>query len=754
MEENKKLNILMATMQMGFGGAETHIYELCRALVRDGHTVTVASAGGRYADMLEAAGIRHVTMPLHTKNPFAVLRCRAALKKLIADGHFDVVHAHARIPAFICGSLQKKLHFRFVTTAHWVFRVTPLWRRLADWGDRQMAVSEDIKQYLIDNYGQFADNISVTVNGIDTDGFAPHGDFAAVRDELSLSASAHRIVSISRMDESRGKAQLCLARCAERLLAKYPDLEIVIVGDGVLSAERNLLADVRAIADALERKHGRKIIFTPGLRTDTPAFLAAADVFVGASRAALEAMSCGLPTVIAGNEGYIGIMDASRRDLALKTNYCCRDCGETTEAKLYADLCTLFDRTADERRAMGDYCRRVILEDFSAARMAHDYEAMYESLPAVTPDVPGRILVSGYYGFGNAGDDSIAAALVAGIRACAPDMPITFLCKDTKNSAKKYGVRTVPRFNIPAVLREMRTARLLISGGGNLLQNTTSARSLFYYTTIIRLAKRRGLRVFVLGNGLGPILGEKYERDVAKTLALADRITLREPQSLDYAASLGIPRDRLALSADPALLLTPADARRVDYILKNVGNVSHFAVSLRSFATLRSEEVDGADEDSFAATFAAEVDAIAARTGAKPLYILMQSSRDRALTEKVNAAAAVKGEILGGLTAREIMGVLGRCEFVISMRLHLLIYAVAVGKPPLDISYDPKIDAMMRYMGCAKPLRVAGLRGSVLADAAAALSGAPLSAEAIEHLKALALADDAAAVQIAQDGTE
>ena len=754
MEENKKLNILMATMQMGFGGAETHIYELCRALVRDGHTVTVASAGGRYADMLEAAGIRHVTMPLHTKNPFAVLRCRAALKKLIADGHFDVVHAHARIPAFICGSLQKKLHFRFVTTAHWVFRVTPLWRRLADWGDRQMAVSEDIKQYLIDNYGQFADNISVTVNGIDTDGFAPHGDFAAVRDELSLSASAHRIVSISRMDESRGKAQLCLARCAERLLAKYPDLEIVIVGDGVLSAERNLLADVRAIADALERKHGRKIIFTPGLRTDTPAFLAAADVFVGASRAALEAMSCGLPTVIAGNEGYIGIMDASRRDLALKTNYCCRDCGETTEAKLYADLCTLFDRTADERRAMGDYCRRVILEDFSAARMAHDYEAMYESLPAVTPDVPGRILVSGYYGFGNAGDDSIAAALVAGIRACAPDMPITFLCKDTKNSAKKYGVRTVPRFNIPAVLREMRTARLLISGGGNLLQNTTSARSLFYYTTIIRLAKRRGLRVFVLGNGLGPILGEKYERDVAKTLALADRITLREPQSLEYAASLGIPRDRLALSADPALLLTPADARRVDYILKNVGNVSHFAVSLRSFATLRSEEVDGADEDSFAATFAAEVDAIAAHTGAKPLYILMQSSRDRALTEKVNAAAAVKGEILGGLTAREIMGVLGRCEFVISMRLHLLIYAVAVGKPPLGISYDPKIDAMMRYMGCTKPLRVAGLRGGALADAAAALSGAPLSAAAIEHLKALALADAAAAVQMAQDGTE
>ena len=751
MEEKKKLKILMATMQMGFGGAETHIFELCRALVRDGHSVTVASAGGRYAEMLEARGIRHVTLPLHTKNPLAVLRCRAALKKLIAKERFDVVHAHARIPAFICGSLQKQLHFRFVTTAHWVFRVTPLWRRLANWGDRQMAVSEDIKQYLIDNYAQFADNISVTVNGIDTEDFAPGGDCSAVAAELGLSPAARRIVSVSRMDESRGKAQLCLARCAERLIEKYPDLEIVIVGDGVLTAEHNLLADVREIADALAKKHGRPVIFTPGLRTDTPAFLAAGDVFVGASRAALEAMSCGLPTVVAGNEGYIGILDESRRALALKTNYCCRDCGETTEAKLFADLCTLLDLTPEARRAMGDYCRGVILEDFSAGRMARDYEAMYESLPAVTPEVPGRILVSGYYGFGNAGDDSIAAALVAGIRAYAPDMPITFLCKDTKNSAKKYGVRTVPRFNIPAVLREMRTAKLLISGGGNLLQNTTSARSLFYYTTIIRLAKRCGLRVFVLANGLGPILGEKYERDAARTLLLADRITLREPQSLEYAASLGVPRERMALSADPALLLAAAPDSRVDYILKNVGATPHFAISLRSFATLRSEEVGGADEDSFAATFAAEVDKIAARTGARPLYILMQTSRDRALTEKVNAAAKVKGEILGGLTAREIMGVLTRCEFVLSMRLHLLIYAVAVGKPPLGISYDPKIDAMMRYMGCAAPLRVADLAHGSLADAAVALSGAPLAKADIDRLKALALADAEAAVKMAAE---
>ena len=107
----KNLNILMTTMQMGFGGAETHIYELAVALKKNGHAVTVASAGGKYAEMLEKAGVRHITLPLASKNPLDVVRSYNGLKKLILKEKYDLVHAHARIPAFICGLLQKKLHF-------------------------------------------------------------------------------------------------------------------------------------------------------------------------------------------------------------------------------------------------------------------------------------------------------------------------------------------------------------------------------------------------------------------------------------------------------------------------------------------------------------------------------------------------------------------------------------------------------------------------------------------------------------------
>ena len=76
---------------------------------------------------------------------------------------------------------------------------------------------------------------------------------------------------------------------------KAGDYVIVETARGIECGE--VVQGVREIADTLEKKHGRKIIFTPGLRTDTPAFLASADVFVGASRAALEAMSCGRPSL-------------------------------------------------------------------------------------------------------------------------------------------------------------------------------------------------------------------------------------------------------------------------------------------------------------------------------------------------------------------------------------------------------------------------------------------------------------------------
>ena len=95
------MKILMTTMSLDIGGAETHILELSRELVQRGIEVAVASNGGVYVPQLEEAGIRHYSVPLNTKNPWAVLTSYFRLRRIIKREKFDVVHAHARIPAFI-----------------------------------------------------------------------------------------------------------------------------------------------------------------------------------------------------------------------------------------------------------------------------------------------------------------------------------------------------------------------------------------------------------------------------------------------------------------------------------------------------------------------------------------------------------------------------------------------------------------------------------------------------------------------------
>ena len=173
-------------MWMIIGGAETHVVELSRGLAALGHDVTVASNGGVYVDELLRSGVKHFTVPLHTKNPASMMKSYRKLKKLIKREKFDIVHAHSRIPAFICGALSRRMGFRFVTSTHAVFKVNPLLEKVSDWGERTFAVSSDIKQYLIDNYEVPSDLITLTINGIDTERFSKKASADGVIAELSL----------------------------------------------------------------------------------------------------------------------------------------------------------------------------------------------------------------------------------------------------------------------------------------------------------------------------------------------------------------------------------------------------------------------------------------------------------------------------------------------------------------------------------------------------------------------------------------
>jgi len=107
------MKICMTLMGLEIGGVETHVLELSKALAAKGHDITVVSNGGVFVSQLTEAGVRHIQLPLNKKKPGAVLKSYFGLSKLFREENFDIVHAHARIPAFICGLLHKKYKFRF-----------------------------------------------------------------------------------------------------------------------------------------------------------------------------------------------------------------------------------------------------------------------------------------------------------------------------------------------------------------------------------------------------------------------------------------------------------------------------------------------------------------------------------------------------------------------------------------------------------------------------------------------------------------
>lgn len=368
-----KCNLLMALMQLDIGGAETHVVELAKELSKRGYNICVASNGGVYVEELEKAGIKHYSLPLHSKKPADMLKSYKGLRKIIKEENIELVHSHARIPSFLLARLHKRMHFPFVTTAHWVFNTGHGLKYLTDWGEKTVAVSEDIKKYLMDNYKTPEDDIFVTINGIDTDKFSDTLDKSEVCKEFGLSEDGNNIVYISRMDEDRSLVAKQLIEAIEKLDSIVEDLSLLIVGGG------NDFENVKALAEKANEKLGRKAVVLTGARVDIARLISPARLFVGVSRSALEAMAEAKPVIIAGNEGYIGLFTEDKLQVGIDTNFCCRGCEQSTAERLAQEIGEFFGMWEEDIEKISRYSRELIKESYSVKRMADDTERAYKA---------------------------------------------------------------------------------------------------------------------------------------------------------------------------------------------------------------------------------------------------------------------------------------------------------------------------------------------------------------------------------------
>lgn len=301
-----------------------------------------------------------------------------------------------------------------------------------------------------------------------------------------------------------------------------------------------------------------------------------------------------------------------------------------------------------------------------------------------------RIALSGYYGFDNAGDEALLAAITSTIKKLAPEAEFVVFSGHPHKTSSLHGIRAVYYLHPGQVLQELLRADLLISGGGSIFQDVTSARSLPYYISVVALAKLLGKPVIFYAQGVGPI-NRAFSKSLMRLVGnRVDLITLRDQDSASYLENLGVDRPPLVITSDPVFSLQaePTDYTSMAVLLREMGLEKQMlvGVALRPWAAL----------EGYQEALAQTLDGLA-KKGYRILFIPMAHPEDIPAAQKVmhlmNSAPLLLEK---PLSAREHLALIARLHLMIGMRLHALIFAASQGVPFAGISYDPKVDAFLK----------------------------------------------------------
>ena len=305
-----------------------------------------------------------------------------------------------------------------------------------------------------------------------------------------------------------------------------------------------------------------------------------------------------------------------------------------------------------------------------------------------------NILISGYYGFDNIGDESILRTLITSLREKIPDCRLTVLSHNPASTREKYGVEAVERMSPGAILRAVRQCDMLISGGGSLLQDVTSSKSIHYYLFIIRLAKLLGKKVFIYSQGIGPIDHAFNRRATARALKKADGIVVRDERSAKLLEQIGLPQERIVITADPVIRMKRPDRTVGREILARAGIKKDGRLTVGW--AIREKNRDS--------TFVREITEcirwLRENYDAESVLIPFHYEEDRevcsVIAERTNGAAKCLSE---KYLSEDMLSIIGNMDVLVGVRLHSMIYAAIMGVPIIGVSYDPKCTAFLNSVG-------------------------------------------------------
>lgn len=306
----------------------------------------------------------------------------------------------------------------------------------------------------------------------------------------------------------------------------------------------------------------------------------------------------------------------------------------------------------------------------------------------------GKVVLSGYYGFNNAGDEAVLFSIIQALReVVGSNIRITVLSNEPEHTKKEYGVDSVNRWSIKQIFKEIRSSNLLISGGGSLLQDVTSGRTVVYYLGIVALAKIFKKKVVFYAQGVGPI-NKWYNKLLTRLIVnKVDSIFVRDEGSRKVLQSLGVNKPKIEVVVDPvvAMELSQQDWEKGKLIVDKIRNDENIPDKPIVGIYLRSWNVSKGFYEELG-----KIIRYLYEQGWYAVFVPMHHPEDVYEGEKVYPFFEQPCTVLTELyTPKEILSITAQLNLVVAMRLHGLIMAANAGVPFLGLSYDPKINAFV-----------------------------------------------------------
>ena len=673
------------------GGAKTHVLSLLQHLNRTITAQLVCFRDGPFAQEARSLGI-----PVEIMGGNNIPRLRRRLTEYIRSGGYELIHCHGSRANMVGALLRRTTGLPVVSTVHSDYRLDYMGRPFARlsfgainaWAlrklDYRIGVSDAMVDLLISR-GFAPDRFYSIYNGIDFTPAPPQGDRLPYLRSLGADVDENSVVVgiAARLNPVKDMSTLIRGFALAR--RDCPRLRLVIAGDG---EEREKLGNL-----AKELGVEKEVTFAGWISGGMDRFYSALDINALTSLsetfpyALTEGARFHLATVATAVGGIPYLIDQDVNGYLFAPGDA-EDLGRRLAALGMDDAL---------RRDMGEKLYAKASRDFSIQKTVDTQLRIYqEILRRSRREKKERdgVVICGAYGRGNAGDDAILDAILQEIRSLDPDMPVTVLSKDPAATRLTYRVRSIHRSHILSWRKAMRKSVLYLNGGGSLIQDVTSRRSLWYYLYNIRSAHALGCRVQMYGCGIGPVTREHLRRMAARTLnSCVDIITLREPDSQAELQAMGVTSPQILLTADPALTLRAATEDETDSVLLCAGIPPHgkyLCFALRRWPGFE----EAAPALRAAAAYAYET------YGLTPVFLSVEKHLDPGAGRIAADGLSVPHYFLDDAgKAGTIIGALSRMEAVVSMRLHALIFAAGQGIPLVGIVYDPKVSSFLRYIG-------------------------------------------------------